>query len=155
MSLSLSRALEATSGHAQHAGRFPNELRIVTDTRDLHSGDTFLALRGERFDGDAFAAEALRRGAAALILDRVHPELQEIPILYVADTKTAYLQLAASARGAYAGRVIAITGSTGKTTTRFLLEQLLAVEYGSERVLGPPGNENNELGVSKVLLRAL
>ena len=73
--------------------------------------------------------------------------------MLVEDTKAAYMALAGAARMLFGGRVVAITGSTGKTTTKSFLTQLLAVKYG-DRVLAAPENENNEIGVSKLLLHA-
>ncbi|HMF28459.1 MAG TPA: UDP-N-acetylmuramoyl-tripeptide--D-alanyl-D-alanine ligase, partial [Candidatus Cybelea sp.] len=71
--------------------------------------------------------------------------------LIVKETKAAYMALAGAARQLFGGRVIAITGSAGKTTTKAFLAQLLAVRYG-DRVLAAPHNENNEIGVSRLLL---
>ncbi len=136
-----------------NGGAFPNELRIVTDTRTICPGDTFLALRGERYDGHAFIEEAHRKGAAAFVVEGPAMLPPDICALIVGDTKLAYMQLAADARSTYAGRVIAITGSAGKTTTKHLLAQLLIAYYGEDRVLATPANENNEIGVSKLLLQ--
>lgn len=155
MMLTLERAAAASGAQIRNAQSFPKRLRIVTDTRALEPGDTFLALRGERFDGHAFLPQALEKGAAAFVVD----EAQTLPplagALIVRDTKRAYMDLASAARELFTGRVIAITGSAGKTTTKHLLAQLLAAQYGEDRVLASPANENNEIGVSKLLLAAL
>ncbi len=151
--LSLDRAAQATAGRILRPERFPRVLKIVTDTRALAPGDTFLALRGERYDGHAFIAESIAKGAAALIVEQTAALDTEVPALIVADTKRAYMQSAAAAREDYTGRVAGITGSAGKTTTKHFLAQLLAYHYGNERVLATPENENNEIGVSKLLLR--
>lgn len=155
MMLTLERAAAASGAQIRNAQSFPKRLRIVTDTRALERGDTFLALRGERFDGHAFLPQALEKGAAAFVVD----EAQTLPplagALIVRDTKRAYMDLASAARELFTGRVIAITGSAGKTTTKHLLAQLLAAQYGEDRVLASPANENNEIGVSKLLLAAL
>ena len=124
-----------------------------TDTRTIEPGDTFVALRGERFDGHDFAAEAVRRGAAMLVRRSFGCARPGVAAMLVDDTKAAYMALAGAARALFRGRVIAITGSTGKTTTKSFLTQLLAVKYG-DRVLAAPENENNEIGVSKLLLNA-
>ncbi len=126
-------------------------LRIVTDTRALRRGDAFLALRGERFDGHDFLREAVARGAAALIVDRPQ-DVTGPAVLVVKNTLQAYLQLASAARERFNGRVLAITGSAGKTTTKVFTDQLLRTRYG-DRVLTSPANENNEIGVSKLLLQ--
>jgi UDP-N-acetylmuramoyl-tripeptide--D-alanyl-D-alanine ligase len=154
MTLTPEQAIVATGGHERSGDRLPAQLRIVTDTRTIQSGDTFLALRGENFDGHAFLAQARERGAAACIVQDAAQAPPDLPALLVRDTKRAYMDLAGAARASYQGMVIAITGSTGKTTTKHLLAQLLNVYYGEDRVLASPANENNEIGVSKLLLNA-
>lgn len=154
MTLTLERAAGATAAHVYEAKRFPARLRVVTDTRTIERGDTFLALRGERFDGHDYVAQAVSKGAAAVILEDPAARVAGIPALLVADTKRAYVALAAAARADFGGAVVGITGSTGKTTTKHVLAQLLNVHFGEEAVLATPANENNELGVSKLLLAA-
>jgi len=149
------QAVIATAAHVRNADRLPQELRVATDTRALERGDVFLALRGERFDGHAFVSQALQQGASAAIVDDPAAVPDGIPALIVPDTKRAYMQLAGVARALFAGRVVGITGSAGKTTTKHLLAQLLSTHFGSGRVLASPANENNEIGVSKLLLAAL
>ncbi len=152
MKLPRALAVEVTGGRLR-GGSAPDMLNVVTDTRTLAPGDTFLALHGEHSDGHDFARDAVRRGAALLVLDRDCSGDDALPVLRVADTKAAYMALAGAARGLFRGRVAAITGSTGKTTTKEFLAQLLRSTYG-ERVLASPNNENNEIGVSKLLLNA-
>lgn len=154
MNLAVERAAKATAGRVFHAARFPDVLTIVTDTRTIRPGDVFLALRGERFDGHAYVAQACAAGAAGVIIDDPAAVIPDVPTLLVADTKRAYMSLAGAARDEFAGQVIGITGSTGKTTTKYLLAQLLAGAFGDENVLASPANENNEIGVSKLLLQA-
>jgi UDP-N-acetylmuramoyl-tripeptide--D-alanyl-D-alanine ligase len=154
MTLTLDRAMRATGGRAVESDRFPATLRIVTDTRTLAPGDTFLALRGERFDGHHYVRDAVGKGAAALVVDDPQACIEGIPAVVVSDTKRAYMDLAGAARELYFGNVIAITGSAGKTTTKHLLAQILSAHYGADRVLASPANENNEIGVSKLLLGA-
>ncbi len=153
MSLSLDSALSATKAELFDAGRAPALLRVVTDTRTIERGDTFLALRGENFDGHAYVAQAIAKGAAAVIIDDPQARVPGTATLLVSDTLRAYMALAGAARAAFRGSVLAITGSTGKTTTKVLAAQLLAARFG-ERVLASPANENNEIGVSKLLLAA-
>ena len=129
----------------------PASLHVVTDTRGLKPGQTFLALRGENFDGHHFVENALRAGAAAVIVDDASVLEEGVPALIVPDTKVAYMRLAAAARESFGGRVVAITGSTGKTTTKHLLAQMLVAQFGSQAVLSSTANENNEIGVSKLM----
>lgn len=152
MMLTLERASAATGGETVNAQRFPAQLRIVTDTRSLEPGDTYLALRGEHFDGHSFVRDALAKGAGAAIVDDAAVLPDGAAAIVVRDTKHAYMELAGAARSLFTGRVVAITGSAGKTTTKHLLAQLLGAHYGSARVLASPANENNEIGVSKLLL---
>jgi UDP-N-acetylmuramoyl-tripeptide--D-alanyl-D-alanine ligase len=131
----------------------PSDVFICTDTRSLAPGDTFLALSGERFNGHDYTADAVKLGAKLLIIGESDARVPGVATLLVENTKTAYMKLAGIARDLFKGRVIAITGSAGKTTTKAFLKQLLSAKYG-ERVIAAPGNENNEIGVSKLLLAA-
>ncbi|MEO6912571.1 MAG: UDP-N-acetylmuramoyl-tripeptide--D-alanyl-D-alanine ligase [Candidatus Baltobacteraceae bacterium] len=151
MTLTFDSAVAATDAAVHNGSRFPRDLRIATDTRTLSAGETYLALRGERFDGHDYIDRALELGASAIIVDNTGSVPEHVPALVVQDTTRAYMALAGAARARFGGRVIAITGSTGKTTTKVLLTQLLAARYGT-RVAASPANENNEIGVSKLLL---
>lgn len=150
MTLSFAEAAKATGAHVERSDRAPASVVVSTDTRTLASGETYLALRGDRFDGHEYIGQAVRKGAAALVIEKA-PGALEVATLIVADTKAAYMSLAAAARSKFDGRVIAITGSTGKTTTKVLLSQLLASSQ-LQHVAASPANENNEIGVSKLLL---
>ncbi|MEX2182003.1 MAG: UDP-N-acetylmuramoyl-tripeptide--D-alanyl-D-alanine ligase [Gemmatimonadaceae bacterium] len=123
---------------------------ITTDTRALVAGQCFVALRGERFDGHDFLADAVRAGAAALVVDdpRRAP-VPGVPVFAVADTLVALGQLARSRRDAWARPVIAIGGSNGKTSTKDLLRGALGSRY---RVHATAGNLNNRIGVPLTLL---
>jgi len=143
-------AVAALDARALRAQRLPARLAISTDTRTIRSGDAYLALRGERFDGHAYVAQAFERGAAACIVADPAAVPDGAPALVVSDTTRAYLELAHLARTRVRGGVVAITGSAGKTTTKSFLAQLLA---GSRiPAVATPENENNEIGVSKFLL---
>jgi UDP-N-acetylmuramoyl-tripeptide--D-alanyl-D-alanine ligase len=146
-------AVQATQATVIAGDALPRALRVVTDTRTIEPGDTFLALRGDRFDGHDYVHDAVGKGAIALIVDDPSARVDGVTTLVVRDTLQAYMALAHAAREQFRGQVIAITGSAGKTTTRSFTEQLLTQRYG-ERVLASPANENNEIGVSKLLLAA-
>jgi UDP-N-acetylmuramoyl-tripeptide--D-alanyl-D-alanine ligase len=152
MKLLLDDAVRATGARVLDASQAPRELVISTDTRSLQSGEAFLALRGENFDGHAFTASAVEAGANALIVDREEAGAPGVATLVVTDTKRAYMKLAGAVRAQFEGEVIGITGSVGKTTTKALLAQLLAA--AGRRVVATPENENNEIGVSKLMLSA-
>jgi UDP-N-acetylmuramoyl-tripeptide--D-alanyl-D-alanine ligase len=153
MKLPLEMAIAATGATLLDAERAPATFRIRTDTRNLEPDDAFLALRGEQFDGHAFAAEAVRKGASLLVLDDPLARVAGVATMVVEQTERAYLALAGCARQLFKGSVVGITGSTGKTTTKSLLAQLCAGHYGG-RVLASPANENNEIGVGRILLGA-
>jgi UDP-N-acetylmuramoyl-tripeptide--D-alanyl-D-alanine ligase len=152
MKLPFDVAARATNARILDGERAPREIQISTDTRTLQAGEAFLALRGDRFDGHEYVAQAVACGANALIVDRQDARAAGVPTLLVDATLPAYMALARAARERFGGRVVAITGSTGKTTTKSLLEQMLGAT--SRTVLAPPANENNEIGVSKLLLSA-
>ncbi len=153
MTIAFTEALDATGARAFDAPATPLSFTVSTDTRALAPGACFIALRGERFDGHAYVKDAVAAGACAVVIDDERTRVAGVPTLVVADTKRAYMQLAGAARARFHGRVAAITGSTGKTTTKAFLAQLLALRFG-DRVLATPANENNEIGVSKLLLAA-
>jgi UDP-N-acetylmuramoyl-tripeptide--D-alanyl-D-alanine ligase len=128
-------------------------LRVSTDSRRIQPGDLFIALRGEKFDGGTFAAQALQQGAAGVVLDtRQAPEIASA--IRVEDTRLALGRLAAAWRQRFAIPVVAITGSNGKTTVKEMLAAILRVEAGSEvGVLHTEGNLNNDIGLPLMLLR--
>jgi UDP-N-acetylmuramoyl-tripeptide--D-alanyl-D-alanine ligase len=119
---------------------------VVTDSRTLKRGDLFVALRGPRFDGHAFVADVLARGAVGAIVEAgsgVWPG-RDAGVLEVGDTLKALQDLAHAVRNAVATRVIAITGSAGKTTTKEAMAALLATRF---RVVKNKGNLNNHIGL--------
>ncbi len=125
---------------------------VSTDSRTLQPGQLFVALDGPRFDGHAYLAEVAGRGAVAALVSRpVDPA--PLPLLQVADTRRALGQLAALNRLAFAGPVVAVTGSSGKTTVKEMLASILRQAPGpAQAVLATRGNLNNELGVPLTLL---
>ncbi len=153
MKIPIHLALDATHATLFDADAAPDTISVATDTRTLQPGDAFLALRGERFNGHDYTAEAVRKGAAVIVIDEPQARIDGTATMLVDRTLPAYMALARVARERFTGRVVAITGSAGKTTTKALLLQLLAGTYG-DRAIAAPANENNEIGVSALLLRA-
>jgi UDP-N-acetylmuramoyl-tripeptide--D-alanyl-D-alanine ligase len=121
---------------------------ICTDTRSLAPGQLYVALRGARFDGHDFIAEARARGAAAALVER--PLDAGLPLIVAGDTRLALGRLAAWWRGRYRVPVAGITGSNGKTTVKEMLARILSA-WGEGVVTH--GNLNNEIGVPLTLLR--
>ncbi len=147
--LHLSQLLKVVPG-AQLHGDDVAFTRLSTDTRALQPGDVFLALRGERFDAHNFLADARERGASALVVEVPQPSLA-LPQLQVPDTLAALGRIAAHNRDAYSGPLVALTGSSGKTTVKTLLAGILeAAAPGA--VLVTRGNLNNHIGVPLTLL---
>jgi UDP-N-acetylmuramoyl-tripeptide--D-alanyl-D-alanine ligase len=151
MKLPIAALIEAAAADVRHRERFPERVAVSTDTRTLESGELFVALRGENFDGHAFVADALARGACGIVVSDVLSLPDDAPALVVGDPLVAYQAFAAVAREAISAKVVAVTGSTGKTTTKELIAQLLE-SAGCGPVGATPANENNEIGVAKLLL---
>jgi murE/murF fusion protein len=130
---------------------------ISTDSRTIQAGDLFVALKGENFDGRMFAEKAIAQGAAGLLLNHIpglnqpDPDFyQAIPVLLVPDTVVALGQLAGSLRRwNNALQVIAITGSSGKTTVKEMTGAILAQKHA---ILKTEGNFNNLIGLPLTLL---
>jgi UDP-N-acetylmuramoyl-tripeptide--D-alanyl-D-alanine ligase len=119
-----------------------------TDTRTLNPGELFVALRGPRYDGHGFVADAVRRGAKAAILD--HAVGAALPVLEVKDTRLAMGRLARLWRERFAIPLVAVTGSNGKTTVKEMVASILS---GCGQVLATTGNLNNDIGVPLTLFR--
>lgn len=130
---------------------------VITDSRAAGPGALFVALPGERVDGHDYAASAVAAGAALVLASR---ELDGLPTVVVDDPQTALGDLArhvlATVRDGAGGglKVVAVTGSVGKTTTKDLLGQLLTPEAGGEHaIVFPQGSFNNEIGLPLTVLR--
>jgi UDP-N-acetylmuramoyl-tripeptide--D-alanyl-D-alanine ligase len=149
--LTLAEVTHITSGRLVDADPALSVDAVTTDSRAVEDGDLFIGLRGERFDGDAFAAGALAAGAAAaLVRPDTAPALPTgAPHIIVHDGTAALTALAAEVRRRSGARVVAITGSAGKTTTKDILAALLRPLC---RVVATQGNQNNEIGLPLTLL---
>ena len=138
--LDAERWAEATEGWCARPGPAG---AICTDTRKLGEGDWFLALRGERFDGHDFLEQASEAGIAGAIAEEA-PVGWERGLVVVDDTLEALQAASSWRRERFRGPVVGITGSAGKTTTRAMIERVLA-PLG--RVHGTAGNLNNHIGL--------
>jgi len=125
---------------------------INTDTRTLKSGEIFLALEGENFNGHNFISQAIEKGAIALITQQNYSISEEvkIPVLKVKNTLEAYQNIAHYWRESLNIPIIGVTGSVGKTTTKELITAVLSTQG---KVLKTEANYNNEIGVPKTLLQ--
>lgn len=121
---------------------------VGTDTRKLKKGALFFALKGPNFDGNSYAAKALDLGASLVVVD--NPEVVKGDAYFLVEDVLKTLQdLARYHRKQFAGPVIGLTGSNGKTTTKELMQQVLSRKY---RVHATEGNLNNHIGVPLTLL---
>lgn len=138
---------------SQWAGACGGELRgrdlrveaVSTDSRTVAAGDTYVALKGDYFDGHHYLPTAIHKGAAAVV---VQAPVEDCPVsqVVVPDTRRALGHLAGLLRDAFTGQVVALTGSAGKTSTRAMLQCIFDQQPG---LLATRGNFNNDIGVPK------
>ena len=164
--LTLGWVAEAVGGHIRSGDRGGEIGNVVIDTRTLQAGDFFVALRGLRFDAHDFVAEAFQKGAIGAIVERGcagstgqdpayvretgAAQRTRRDVVEVDDTTRALQDLARAVRKASGTRVIAITGSAGKTTTKEAIAEFLS---GRFRVVRNKGNLNNHIGLPLSLLQ--
>lgn len=138
---------------------------VSTDSRTIGRGHLFVALQGERFDGHGFLADAAAAGAAGAIVARERllaaadrAAWAALPLIIVSDTRIALGKLAAHWRGRYTLPLVALTGSSGKTTVKEMLACVLRAwcdargKAPGDAVLATRGNLNNDIGVPRMLL---
>ncbi len=123
---------------------------VSKDTRDIHSGDLYVALKGDRFDGHQFIAEASLSGAVGALVNNTVS--LDVPQVQVQDTRIALGELAAHWRKQFTGKLIGITGSNGKTSVKEMCSKILIDHVGASMVLATKGNLNNEIGLPMTLL---
>ena len=154
MKLTVAEIAEATHGEVRRASEAPQALDVCCigltwDSRAVAKGDLYVAFPGERVDGHDFAAAAVEAGAVAVLASR-DVEVNA-PVILVEDTNQAIIDLATFWRSRCKGTVVGLTGSTGKTTTKGLVRDVLSV---AGTVVATKANQNNELGVPATLLAA-
>ncbi len=126
---------------------------VSIDSRTIKRGELYIAIKGARFDGHAFIAEAVKRGARAVVIavrQRTKASKQQITCIKVSDTRRALGQIAKLYRQKFSLPVIAVTGSNGKTTTKEMIAHILS---GHKNVLKNLGTQNNDIGVPLNLLK--
>ena len=151
--LSTSELIAATAGKAVAMGDRAITAGLTTDSRAITPGCIFLALCGERFDGNTFAADASQKGAAAVVVSRVEGDFAPgCTIVQVEDTLAALQSLATWWRGQLEPlHVVGLTGSSGKTSTKDMCLSVLSQKY---KALATKGNLNNHIGVPLSILSA-
>jgi len=121
---------------------------VTTDTRALGAGSLFVAIPGDRFDGNDFVGEALAKGAAGALVSRV--AASPLAQIEVRDSRRALGAMARAWRASFTIPVVAVTGSSGKTTVKELVASILSV---SRSICVTQGNLNNDIGVPLTLMR--
>jgi UDP-N-acetylmuramoyl-tripeptide--D-alanyl-D-alanine ligase len=147
----------ATAGRIVQGGADRRIDQVSIDSRTLSAGDFFIAIRGERFDGHRFVNDALAQGASGVMVDEFTSSTgfaagasgQPAVVIQVRDTTRGLQDMARDVRRRSGSRVVAITGSAGKTTTKEVAAEFLAARY---RVFRNKGNLNNHIGLPLSLL---
>ena len=128
---------------------FTGDYCISTDTRTIKSGDIYLPLKGANFDGEKFCQEAIDKGAAGcFVTTDNYPENARF-VFKVKNTLTAYLELALYTREKLNPKTVAITGSSGKTTTKEMVNSVISKKFKTHKT---PLNHNNEIGLCQTIL---
>ncbi len=146
ISMRLSEAAQLLGGRLH--GRDARFSSVSSDSRTLRTGDLFVALVGPNFDAHDYLPVAAQRGAVAAMVQR--PVETPMPTVEVPDTRLALGELAHAWRERAPARIVAITGSNGKTTVKEMLAAILSHRH---RVLATRGNLNNDIGMPLTLLR--
>ena len=162
--------IQATDGNIKEYGgvNLETDVTISTDTRTIKKGDFYLPLKGASFDGEKFISQAIEKGAVGSFCTEIPPRIAKTEVtellphpsplpagegvkacfIQVPDTLTAYLQLANYRRNKLNPTVVAITGSSGKTTTKELVASVLSEKY---KTFKTPLNHNNEIGFCQTI----
>lgn len=146
--LSINEIAGFTHGRIIQKGSDYNFVNVSTDTRKIENNSIFIALKGERYNGNDFVKEAINKGARLCILDEIKDNYENIDknvtLIQVKDTRKALLELAGCYRNKLNVKFIAVTGSTGKTSTKDLIYTCLKSRY---KVFKTIGNFNNDIGL--------
>ncbi len=149
VTLTLNEIIEAVGGKPQDVRNFDKAIistDIFSDTRQMKKGGVFIALKGENFDGYNYIQTAVENGAVAVITERA---FQGYPCIVVRNTRKALLDLGLYFRRKFSPKVIGVTGSVGKTSTKDMIALALSGEHS---VYKTEGNHNNEIGVPFTML---
>lgn len=152
MELSLKELLEAVNGEVIFMGKTEFN-SICIDTRKIEKNNVYLAIKGENFNGNKFVLEAFEKGASVAIIDEVLFDLNNRDnletVIKVQDTEKALLQLAHYYRKKLGLKIVGVTGSCGKTSTKDLIAAFLSEKY---KVFKTKGNFNNQIGLPLMIL---
>ena len=156
----ISQAIATTSATVNNIDentQINTEIRgVISDSRKLKSGELFVALTGENFDGHGFVSQAIAQGAVAAIVSHEWASsvaAKGLPLLAVDDTVSAYQDLARWWRSQFVHPVVSVTGSVGKTTTKEIIASMLASYVAPDKQVHKSlANHNNDIGVAQTLL---
>ena len=129
---------------------FINSTGVTTDTRQIKVGNIFFALKGEKFDGNKFAEEAVKKGAILAVVDNCEYKLNDKNYICVENSLIALQELAKLHLKKLNTKVFAITGTNGKTTTKELIKNVLSAKFN---VFATEGNFNNHIGLPLTVLK--
>lgn len=153
LELSFEEILRATNGEVIKKPEKYDVNKVSTDTRKIEEKTIFIALKGERFNGNTYVKEAFNKGANLCIVDEILFNVEEIPneagVIKVENTRIALMDLAKFYREKLGIKVIGVTGSAGKTSTKDLLAALLSHRFN---VFKTKGNFNNDIGLPLMIL---
>ncbi len=153
MKMSMDEILKGINGELILDGKDYDYDTIETDTRKLQKNSIFIALKGENFNGNDFILDSIEKGSTICIVSEIKFNIEEISngvsIIKVEDTKKALLDLAETYRNKLNIKIVGITGSTGKTSTKDIVAAFLSSKY---KVFKTKGNFNNEIGLPLMML---
>ncbi|MBA3651154.1 MAG: UDP-N-acetylmuramoyl-tripeptide--D-alanyl-D-alanine ligase [Chthoniobacterales bacterium] len=151
--LSIEQLAEFAGAVRQNGNRDALVTNVSTDSRTLQPGELFVALRGDNYDGHKFVEQAMQRGASGAIVETNWTGKPDpaFSLLRVVDTLAAYQQIAAQYRRSLGMKVVAVTGSNGKTSTKDFTASVLGHRF---RVTKTEGNFNNHVGLPRTMLEA-
>ena len=154
MDLSIKEILKAVNGEILIQNNDGNFNEISTDTRKIEKDNFFIALKGENFNGNNYAVAAIEKGASIVMVDEVTFKNEELnnkgTVIKVDNTRKALGDLAAFYRKKLGIKVVGITGSTGKTSTKDLVAAFLSGKY---KVFKTQGNFNNDIGLPLMIFK--
>ncbi len=157
MNLKIKDILKVTNGKLIVGDENVECENFSKDTRDIKKGDTYIGIKGEKYDGSIFWKEALDNGSETVIIEKIGLEDIEINkyknknIIQVEDTKKALKQIAIAKRNLYKDLiVVGVTGSSGKTSTKDIIANVLGQKY---KTLKTEGNNNNDIGLPLTILK--
>ncbi|WP_195987813.1 UDP-N-acetylmuramoyl-tripeptide--D-alanyl-D-alanine ligase [Clostridium sp. D53t1_180928_C8] len=153
MEMTFKEMLNAIDGEVIVQKEVANFNKLCIDTRKVEKDNVFLAIKGANFNGNDFAIKALESGASVAIIDEVKFDEQDVKgkgtVIKVKNTREALLKLAKFYREKLGLKVVGVTGSTGKTSTKDLIAALLSDKY---KVFKTKGNFNNDIGLPLMIL---